>query len=69
MKYLIEEYYLEVQEGTRPVSDWQNAISAQTKLIDNLESISGLNRLLNINSAMAKVLQEGYQIIDKKPPQ
>lgn len=59
---LVEEYLEDTLDNERAVDELNSAISAQQKLLHNLDTVSGIKSLINLNAAFAAVTKEGYTI-------
>lgn len=63
---LVEEITQDVQDQVRGTSDLNDVITAQRNLIANLDSLTGLRKLISLDAAMGLVYAEGYTIGEKK---
>ncbi len=60
---LIEEFTEDVQDGTRSISDLNDVIAAQQKLLSNLDNIAAIKILTSDEAAYTKVLKDGNTIL------
>lgn len=63
---LIEATYMDVMDGLKPTSDFNEAIAAHIKLVSSLSTFTGLKNTLDANAAIAKVTKMGYLIMEKE---
>lgn len=59
---LIDEYMDDVQQEVRSPDDLNAVITAQRNLLANLDTISGIKKLISIDAAMGLLYAEGYKI-------
>jgi hypothetical protein len=62
---LVEEYTDDVQDQVRSPDDLNSVVTAQRNLLANLDSISGLRKLISLDAAMGLLYAEGYNIVEK----
>lgn len=63
---IVEEFAADVLAGERPIEDLNTALAVTAKLSAQIQTYGGIRNVIDINTAMNKVLSEGYSIVDKK---
>lgn len=59
---LLETWMQDVEDEVKSPEELNQIVTAQQKIFANLDTVSGIKKLINIDAAMSLIMAEGYKI-------